>query len=1464
MSDVSLPGAEARLTLDASQFGRGIGQAQSYLLGLEPIVASQWWGLQNLGRAFGAIGGTVAAGLGMAVREAMAWESAMVGVQRTTWDSAKSADENAAALDVLEKQLRDVANTTPIAAHELAGLAESAGALGVQDVAEFSRIMGTLIATTDLTAASTEDLGRTLNVLGVPEESFERFASTLIEVGRNTAATETEILNMARRLAPLATAAGFTADEVLALGAAVISLGPRAEAGSSAITRMIGDISASVAEGGEAMEGWAKVAGLPGEKFAEAWRTDASATVEDIIVGLGKFEGDVVGLTSVLKGLDQANIRNVITLAALAGGVNDVGNEQTSLVAINKAAEEAWRENSAMTEVARQRYGTAAAQIQIMRNRIADAANTVGQALLPVLRFVVSIVSDLATGFSALPGPLQLFFGGLVALLGLISLFAGGVIALVGPLVLMVHTLNSLKTQLGGTAEASGVAKSALDVLTGGVKANTAALEQNSAANARNSAIVALGRNSAGQLVAQNRNAAGQLVATTAAAEGATVATSKLWTNMSRLGKVGAIVAGAIAIGTVALAIFGRQVNKNKDDTDDAVEANLALADAIDDQVRGISNAADEWILQEAVMSGMINKAEDLHVAMTDLIAIINGSADANFAKPIIDGLNEQAEAGNKDAKAMLEWLGTTHKVYRESASASGHLTTARKALAEQSGENIDAETGLADATEDGTDKTEKQAQATFDLVSAMIANRSAALDLKDAQSAYAKAVAEAADPAAKLAEAEWRLQKARWDADKSARKLAQAEADVLTARKRQRDELADAEDSLADSRDSYLDALDKIKDSEEALDKLRSGPTMQDLLEATNKLANAQLKLRDANRAVEDAEWQLAYLRGEGASDRAIQDAEFALEDARQDVSDATEDVGDAEEELQDLRDGASAEELASAERDLAGARRDADEALRNIQDREAAVQQLRTDIANDTAYKDAQAALVDANLDVRDSLREVIAAQVELQRIKAGGAADDLARAQIDLENAMIASAKASTEVQKQQAALQGDFWTTADEAHALADNIALMAANAPNAAAKKRLLDYVNILRGAKDAPGDRAAANKKGNAGGGNDLTKILPDPKKAAEDAGNGIRDTIESIFSTIAGSIIGKVIGGLIAAALGLTGGWAVLAAVVVGLIASFLIDKFLKSELGRKLIDGLIHGLTVAADAIGRFLHSLWFDYIWGPIKRLFGIESPSKEFAKLGGWLIEGLLNGLGNTVGRVLSWVLGLGGRILGAVGNFAGLLVSKGWDVISGLAGGIDNAWDSVWRFFANLGSKITGAIGDAGSWLFKTGQNLIIGLANGVASLIRHIPFIGDDIANTLIKSINNTLGIRSPSKVFEDIGYNVIRGFVKGIEGNTSMIDKAMQKASEAMSVPDALFFDDVMRQFQNNSAGGLGAMVADAQAQFGWNGSSIPVSSGETVQQGDHIEITGADERDAIDIAEEVMFKKLVRSNRG
>ena len=103
-------------------------------------------------------------------------------------------------------------------------------------------------------------------------------------------------------------------------------------------------------------------------------------------------------------------------------------------------------------------------------------------------------------------------------------------------------------------------------------------------------------------------------------------------------------------------------------------------------------------------------------------------------------------------------------------------------------------------------------------------------------------------------------------------------------------------------------------------------------------------------------------------------------------------------------------------------------------------------------------------------------------------------------------------------------------------------------------------------------------------------------------------------------------------------------------------------SRAGQNLVDGLISGIRAALGSVGSVLSDLK-DTIVGGIKRLFGIGSPSKVMAGLGGHMVAGLVRGLltnrsslqavlKSIGGNMLDWFSGSLGGLLGIFGGGGG--------------------------------------------------------------------------------------------------------------------------------------------------------------------------------------------------------------------
>lgn len=127
--------------------------------------------------------------------------------------------------------------------------------------------------------------------------------------------------------------------------------------------------------------------------------------------------------------------------------------------------------------------------------------------------------------------------------------------------------------------------------------------------------------------------------------------------------------------------------------------------------------------------------------------------------------------------------------------------------------------------------------------------------------------------------------------------------------------------------------------------------------------------------------------------------------------------------------------------------------------------------------------------------------------------------------------------------------------------------------------------------------------------------------------------------------------------------------------------------EDGQFSIQGLFDGILEALRNVGSWIQTNIFDPFITGFKNAFKISSPSKVFEEQGGFIIDGLLNGLKNNVEAVIEWFRNLPGTIIEKVGDFA-------VDVRASLTDFKDNIKRSkfisgVTAWFTNTKDKLSG-------------------------------------------------------------------------------------------------------------------------------------------------------------------------------
>lgn len=329
-----------------------------------------------------------AAGLAFALKStvdsAMEFESSFAGVRKTV-DATESQFAD------LSDGFREMALQIPVNVNELNRIGEAAGQLGIEteNIEGFTRVMADLgVATNMSSEQAATSLARLANITQMSEEDFDRLGSVVVDLGNNMATTEAEITEMGLRLAGAGAQVGMTESEILGLAAALSDVGINAEAGGSALSKVMIEIASEVENSGDKVETFARVAGMSADEFSTAWRDDATGALTAFITGLGNMEGQGQSTLQVLEELGITEVRMRDALLRTSGA----GDQLTHALSL---ANNAWEENNALTKEAEQRYATTESKVQLAKNAFEDLKIELGNELLPV-------VGEVAAAFNRL------------------------------------------------------------------------------------------------------------------------------------------------------------------------------------------------------------------------------------------------------------------------------------------------------------------------------------------------------------------------------------------------------------------------------------------------------------------------------------------------------------------------------------------------------------------------------------------------------------------------------------------------------------------------------------------------------------------------------------------------------------------------------------------------------------------------------------------------------------------------------------------------------------------------------------------------------------------------------------------------------------------------------------------------------------------------------------------------------
>ena len=208
--------------------------------------------------------------------------------------NVEDTHQTQADLDALNDGLREMTTRIPQTYQELAALLEAGATLGVayDDLTKFTEVMAKLNVATNVDGkGGAMGMAQFVNITEKDYANIDRLGSTLVELGNNSATTEQNILDMAQNAATGLNAVGMSAQDILAVSAALNSVGIEAQAGGSAVSRLAIEMDKAAKADPEKAAKFGAAMGQTAEEFSRAWNEDSASQMLAFFRALGEMDG---------------------------------------------------------------------------------------------------------------------------------------------------------------------------------------------------------------------------------------------------------------------------------------------------------------------------------------------------------------------------------------------------------------------------------------------------------------------------------------------------------------------------------------------------------------------------------------------------------------------------------------------------------------------------------------------------------------------------------------------------------------------------------------------------------------------------------------------------------------------------------------------------------------------------------------------------------------------------------------------------------------------------------------------------------------------------------------------------------------------------------------------------------------------------------------------------------------------
>lgn len=375
----------------------------------------------------------VAAPLGLAVNEAIKFESAMSDVRKVVdFDTPQQFKEMGDDILRMSQEL-------PMSAEGIAKIVAAGGQAGIakDELKQFATDAIKMGVAFDITA---EQAGTMManwrTAFGMSQTQVVELADQINYLSNTTAASSDAISDIVTRVGPLGDVAGISASQIAAIGASMAAVGVKSDVAATGIKNLALGLVAGAGATKSQQAAFAQL-GLSAEDVAKRMQTDAQGTIVDILSRIKQLPKEAQAATlSDLFGKES--------IEAIAPLLTQLDNLKDNFNKVGDASQYA----GSMEAEYQARAGTTANQLQLAKNNLVALAVNLGSLLLPAVNAVaggvaraLGAVAQFVTEHQQLASVIT---GTILAIVGL-TMAALGIRAAVAYYKYMVATINMVR-----------------------------------------------------------------------------------------------------------------------------------------------------------------------------------------------------------------------------------------------------------------------------------------------------------------------------------------------------------------------------------------------------------------------------------------------------------------------------------------------------------------------------------------------------------------------------------------------------------------------------------------------------------------------------------------------------------------------------------------------------------------------------------------------------------------------------------------------------------------------------------------------------------------------------------------------------------------------------------------------------------------------------------------------------------